>query len=191
MNAGETPRKVFTAQNPAQAHLVRLLLARHGIPAEVTQEELFTARGEVPPTMGTLPAVVVRRAEDAPRAQEIVQDADQRRAAGSGSACPLCGSGDLHDSSGLISILVLFLVFSGCVGTAVLLLALGFTENLAALLALLLVSLAACAGAGAFLLKESRSRRRYYQCLDCGLKWSLVPGEEGSFSTRGGRAGRL
>jgi len=40
--------RVFTAQHPTQAHLMKGVLESRGIPSEVRGEDLFGARGEIP-----------------------------------------------------------------------------------------------------------------------------------------------
>lgn len=49
--------KVFTASHPTEAHLIVGLLGTAGIEAQVQNEALWGARGEVPPTPATLPTV--------------------------------------------------------------------------------------------------------------------------------------
>ena len=41
-------RRVFVAQHPAEAHLLKGLLESNGIPSEVRGEALFGVRGEIP-----------------------------------------------------------------------------------------------------------------------------------------------
>ena len=40
--------KVFVAQHPTEAHLLKGLLESNGIPSEVRREALFGVRGEIP-----------------------------------------------------------------------------------------------------------------------------------------------
>ncbi len=65
-------KKVFVAQHPTEAHLVKGMLESNGIVAEVQGESLFTARGEAPATPDTLPSVWVPDDEDAERALVIL-----------------------------------------------------------------------------------------------------------------------
>ena len=52
-------KKVYVADNPAQAHLVKGMLESHGIRAEVQGEALWGTRGETPVAEDTLPTVWV------------------------------------------------------------------------------------------------------------------------------------
>jgi hypothetical protein len=65
-------KKVYIADNPMDAHLVRGVLENEGIECFVENEGLTQAMGEVPPTMDCLPAVVVVEPADHARAEEIV-----------------------------------------------------------------------------------------------------------------------
>jgi len=60
-------RKIFTANNPTEAELVRGILESAGIAAEVRGTDLWGARGEVPVTADTAPSVWI---EDDSRAEE-------------------------------------------------------------------------------------------------------------------------
>jgi len=71
--------KIFTAQHPTEAHLVKGLLETEGIVAEVQGERLFAVRGEVPITEDTLPTVWVDDAS-AERAVAIIEDYARRNA---------------------------------------------------------------------------------------------------------------
>ena len=66
-------KKVFIAQHPAEAHLVRGLLESRGIPALIRGESLFGARGEAPVTPDTLPSVWVADARHADEALAIIE----------------------------------------------------------------------------------------------------------------------
>ena len=87
-------KKVFIAQHPTEAHLVRGMLEANGIAAEVQGESLFSARGETPATSETLPTVWVPDDEDAERALVILAAYEPRTAtAGNQSTewiCPAC-----------------------------------------------------------------------------------------------------
>ena len=65
-------RKVFIAAHPAEAHIIRGLLASEGIEAIVRGEALFSARGLTSVTPDTLPSVWVIDAEQADRAAELI-----------------------------------------------------------------------------------------------------------------------
>jgi len=49
--------KVYSAQHPTEAHLLKGILASYGILSEVRGESLFSVRGEVPLTPETEPSV--------------------------------------------------------------------------------------------------------------------------------------
>lgn len=83
---------VFIAENPGQAHVVRIFLQGNGIDATVQGEDLYYVRGEVPMTGSALPSVWVLKDEDIGPAQELVEkflksgleskeDADEKKAA--------------------------------------------------------------------------------------------------------------
>ncbi len=85
--------KVFVAQHPTEAHLVKGMLETNGIAAIVRGESLFGARGEAPVTADTLPSVWVSDDNDAPAALEILaQYGPKATAANLGRpwSCPSC-----------------------------------------------------------------------------------------------------
>ncbi len=61
-------KRVYTAPDPIDAHLIKGLLEAEGIEAEVRGELLFGGRGELPMTEDTLPSVWVHDAWAAARA---------------------------------------------------------------------------------------------------------------------------
>lgn len=63
--------KIFIAQHPTEAHLVKAILELEGIAAVVRGELLFTLRGETVMTPDTLPSVWVAD-DDAASAIEIL-----------------------------------------------------------------------------------------------------------------------
>ena len=65
-------KKVYTAKNPADAHLLKGLLEGENIETEVRGEFLFGVRGEVPITPDTCPSVWVMDDADYARAVELV-----------------------------------------------------------------------------------------------------------------------
>lgn len=65
-------KKVYTAKNPADAHLLKGLLEGENIEAEVRGEFLYGVRGEVPITPDTCPSVWVLEDADYDRAMELV-----------------------------------------------------------------------------------------------------------------------
>lgn len=72
-------RTVFTAQHPAQAHLVAGLLEEEGIRCVIEGEMLFGARGDIGMGSSTLPKVCVGEA-DVARAADIVAGHEVRLA---------------------------------------------------------------------------------------------------------------
>lgn len=86
-------RRIFTANNPTEAELVRGILESAGIAAEVRGTDLWMARGEVPVTADTAPAVWI---EDEGRAEEAAAllaalNKDRPPVQGAGWTCPKCG----------------------------------------------------------------------------------------------------
>jgi cytochrome b subunit of formate dehydrogenase len=67
-------KKVHIADTPAEAHFMKGLLEREGIHCRVENENLVAAFGEVPPTIDTMPSVVVLKEADIPKAQQIVDN---------------------------------------------------------------------------------------------------------------------
>ena len=65
-------KKVYTAKNPADAHLLKGLLEGENIEAEVRGEFLYGVRGEVPITPDTCPSVWVMDDSDYANAMELV-----------------------------------------------------------------------------------------------------------------------
>lgn len=66
--------KVYIAQNPTEAHLVRGLLETQNIECFVKGETLFSARGELPITSETAPSVWIYDKARLVDAEGIVQD---------------------------------------------------------------------------------------------------------------------
>ena len=85
-------REVFVAQHPTEAHFIRGLLEAEGIHALVRGESLFSARGETPATVETLPSVWVSD-DDAGRAREVIARGGEVAAetAAPPWTCPQCG----------------------------------------------------------------------------------------------------
>jgi len=63
--------KIYTARDSMEAHFVRCLIEREGVPARVFGEALSLARGELPLTQQTLPSVWVK-SEDVEQARQVV-----------------------------------------------------------------------------------------------------------------------
>ncbi|MBI5094143.1 MAG: DUF2007 domain-containing protein [Candidatus Hydrogenedentes bacterium] len=88
-------KKVFAAQHPFEAHLVRGLLEGQGIEAEVRGEDLFSVRGEVPITQDTLPSVWVLADSQVEQAMDLVTAYLSKEAPADTEAtewrCPDCG----------------------------------------------------------------------------------------------------
>jgi hypothetical protein len=75
-------RKIYTAANPIQAHVLRGALEAAGIDAEVRGDYLFSTRGESPVTVETLPSVWIRDDADYEAARAIVAELERRPANG-------------------------------------------------------------------------------------------------------------
>jgi Putative prokaryotic signal transducing protein len=67
-------KKVFAAKTPTEAHLVRSLLEREAIAAEVHGEWLTGALGEIPLTPDTWPSVWILNDDDEEKAIALVSD---------------------------------------------------------------------------------------------------------------------
>ncbi|MCG8409607.1 MAG: DUF2007 domain-containing protein [Phycisphaerales bacterium] len=85
--------KIYSAETPLDAQLIRGLLNHEGIEAVVQGESLWTVRGELPFTTETSPSVWVRE-ENAERARELIDEHQQTK---NPAACGGCG----YDLSGL------------------------------------------------------------------------------------------
>lgn len=87
-------KKIYIAQNPPEAYLVKGFIESHDIPAFIQGEELFGIRGGVPLTPETSPSVWVAEA-DVERARELVAEffrSEQRdRPQDEKWHCPVCG----------------------------------------------------------------------------------------------------
>jgi hypothetical protein len=88
-------KKVFVAQHPTEAHLVKGLLESRDIPALVRGESLFGTRGETPVTADSLPSVWVTDDTQAEEALAILKahrtGVDDVVEAGRPWTCPACG----------------------------------------------------------------------------------------------------
>jgi hypothetical protein len=86
---------IYTAADPATAHIVRGILASYGIDSEVRGEALFSVRGELPMVGDTFPTVWIVKDVDHLKAQEIVEDFDSRLSGkdnnGASWTCGNCG----------------------------------------------------------------------------------------------------
>ena len=84
--------KLYTADNPFEAHLLRGFLEAHGVCAQVQGDVLFSMRGELPMGMDTLPTVWVLHPAEQPRAELLLEEwrSDLRDSSGSWQ-CPHCG----------------------------------------------------------------------------------------------------
>ena len=72
-------KKIYTAANPADAHIVRGILESYEIDCEVRGESLFSVRGELPMVGDTFPTVWILHDEDGKEAQKIVDEIDRKR----------------------------------------------------------------------------------------------------------------
>lgn len=92
--------KVYIANHPAEAHLVKGILGSHGIACEVQGEFLFGARGELPITPETAPSVWIFDQRHFEAARRIVQEYEaslsQDASDGETWICKSCG----EDSEG-------------------------------------------------------------------------------------------
>ncbi len=88
-------KRVYLAQNPADAHLLRGILENEGIDAAVHGDFLWGARGELPLTVDTSPSVWVLNEADHERALEIAKtfhsDGEGVLPAGASWICKHCG----------------------------------------------------------------------------------------------------
>lgn len=83
-------KRVFTAANLPEAHLLSDYLADRGVRARIFNANASSLAGELP-IDAALPQVWVERDEDAARARELI-DAYFRAGSAAGSIfCPLCG----------------------------------------------------------------------------------------------------
>ncbi len=64
--------KVYTAQNPLEAHIVRNRLEAEGIACIIRGASLWSARGELPVTSDTLPTIWLYDDADLETAQAII-----------------------------------------------------------------------------------------------------------------------
>ncbi|WP_136796714.1 MULTISPECIES: putative signal transducing protein [Desulfosediminicola] len=71
-------KKVYTAANPAEAHIVRGILESHNIIAEVRGEALFSVRGELPMVGDTFPTVWILQDSDHQQAINVVTEYDSK-----------------------------------------------------------------------------------------------------------------
>src|SRR5918993_4198106 len=88
-------KKVFVAQHPTEAHLVKALLQREGIAAEVRGEMLFSVGGATPATPDTLPAVWILDDSQLATAEEFIAEYENGNqtpgSEGEPWHCPNCG----------------------------------------------------------------------------------------------------
>jgi len=66
--------RLYIADNPFEAHLLRGFLEANGITVQVQGDALFSMRGELPMSMDTLPSVWVLHAAEQPRAQVLLEE---------------------------------------------------------------------------------------------------------------------
>jgi hypothetical protein len=92
-------KKVYTAKNPADAHLLKGLLEGENIEADVRGEFLYGVRGEVPITPDTCPSVWVMDDADYDRAMEVVSAFREEGPPNTiGSKVWRCSCGEENDS---------------------------------------------------------------------------------------------
>jgi hypothetical protein len=90
-------RKVYTAADPLQAHVLRGALEAVGIAAEVRGGFLFGARGETPITVDTAPSVWVPEDADPFAVQTIVRQFDAKPGANGPTATWRCECGEVSE----------------------------------------------------------------------------------------------
>lgn len=87
--------KVYTALNPADAHLVKGILESNGMACEVTGEALFNLMGEIPLGPETFPAVWIMDESRFDEARKIVLEYQNQSASSPEDderwTCPACG----------------------------------------------------------------------------------------------------
>ena len=92
--------KVYSAQHPIEAHLLKGILGSYGIPSEVRGEFLFGGRGELPVTPETAPSVWIVDDSQFDEARAIIKEYEESNAqdvpAGETWICKSCG----EDSEG-------------------------------------------------------------------------------------------
>lgn len=87
-------KKIYTAKNPLDAHLLKGVLSSYNIDAHIRGESLFAIRGEIPVTEDTLPTVWVDDAVPDETIAEIVATFDRpspHRGHEEGWRCGSCG----------------------------------------------------------------------------------------------------
>jgi hypothetical protein len=95
---GRTLKKVYTATDPADAHLLKGLLEGENISAEVRGEYLYGIRGHVQMTPDTCPSVWVVENSDFDRAAELVAAIRGRNVLAPGEAGTWrCGCGEENE----------------------------------------------------------------------------------------------
>ena len=85
--------KVFVAQHPTEAHLLKSVLESMGIPSEIRGQHLFGSRGGTPFSEG-LPEIWVLNDDQAGEAREVLDNPSTGTGAvGEGQQwhCPSCG----------------------------------------------------------------------------------------------------
>ena len=71
-------KKVYIAQDPADAHFVAGILQEHGISCEVLGEDLWGARGALSVSPDTLPAVWIQDDNRYEQAQNLVRQIENK-----------------------------------------------------------------------------------------------------------------
>jgi hypothetical protein len=88
-------KKVYIAQNPADAHFVAGILQERGIKCEVLGEELWGARGALSVSPDTLPAVWIQDDNRHEQALNLIRQIENKTlnapAGDSPWKCPNCG----------------------------------------------------------------------------------------------------
>jgi len=87
--------KLYTADNPFEAHLLCGYLVAHGVSAQVQGDVLFSMRGELPMGMDTLPSVWLLHAGEQERGELLLEEWRNNNSASTDSddnwQCAQCG----------------------------------------------------------------------------------------------------
>lgn len=71
--------KIFSAQNPVEAHIVSGLLNSQGIEATVHSDNIFSLKGEIPMTSDTDPYVWLMDDDFEIKAKSIIADYEEHK----------------------------------------------------------------------------------------------------------------
>jgi hypothetical protein len=83
-------KRVYTAANLPEAHILMDLLANRGVRVRVFNANASSLAGELP-IEASLPQLWVESADDAPRARALIDEFFRSRVSGPPVKCPACG----------------------------------------------------------------------------------------------------